>query len=170
MEKIEEKRKAIQDYYPEKLAKCFGCGRTNTDGLHHKTYWDGNEGTCHFIPQKHHTGYPGVLYGGLVASLIECNSVAVSIAATCEAEGINMEKPVKLLFFTIVRSNIKFHSAVPINSEITIKTKVDSMNKKFVKIKVSIYSDNKLCTTAETTTMRMEQALETLESDNLTAI
>ena len=161
MEKIEEKRKAMQDYYPEKFAKCFGCGRKNTEGLHHKTYWDGNEGTCHFISQKHHTGYPGVLYGGLIASLIECNSVAVSIAATCEAEGINMEKPVKLLFFTIVRSNIKFRSAIPINSEVTVKTKVDSMYKKFVKLKVSIYSDNILCTTAETTTMRIEQSFET---------
>lgn len=159
MIKIKDRSKAIQDYYPENATKCFGCGRTNAEGMHIKTFWDGNEGTCHFIPQKQHTGYPGILYGGIVASLIECNSEAVSAAATYEAENLEIETLKKNIFFTIVRSNIRFHSAIPIDSTVVVKTKIETLKKKLVKLTISIYSNNKLCTTAETTTMRIEKEL-----------
>ena len=30
--------KAIQEYYDEEFAHCYGCGRKNTEGHHLKTY------------------------------------------------------------------------------------------------------------------------------------
>jgi len=30
--------KAIQEYYDEEFAYCYGCGRKNTEGHHLKTY------------------------------------------------------------------------------------------------------------------------------------
>ena len=35
--------KAFQDYYPENLAHCYGCGRLNPHGHQIKTFWDGDE-------------------------------------------------------------------------------------------------------------------------------
>ena len=32
---------AFQDYYPENLAHCYGCGRHNAHGHQIKTHWDG---------------------------------------------------------------------------------------------------------------------------------
>ena len=37
---------AIQDYYPENLAYCYGCGRLNDHGHHIRTDWDGDETVC----------------------------------------------------------------------------------------------------------------------------
>jgi hypothetical protein len=34
--------KAVQDYYPDQFAHCYGCGRLNPEGLHIKSYWDGD--------------------------------------------------------------------------------------------------------------------------------
>jgi len=31
--------KAIQDLYPDELARCYGCGRANAHGLQLKSYW-----------------------------------------------------------------------------------------------------------------------------------
>ncbi|MBW2487274.1 MAG: PaaI family thioesterase, partial [Deltaproteobacteria bacterium] len=46
--------KAIQDYYPDEYSHCCGCGRLNTHGLQIKSYWDGNETVCRFVPKDYH--------------------------------------------------------------------------------------------------------------------
>ena len=73
--------KAFQDYYPENLAHCHGCGRLNTHGHQIKTYWEGEESVTRFTPEPWHTAVPGFTYGGLTASLIDCPTTATSAAA-----------------------------------------------------------------------------------------
>jgi len=40
-------QKAFQDYYPDELSHCYGCGRNNDKGLGIKSYWDGRESGLH---------------------------------------------------------------------------------------------------------------------------
>ena len=49
--------KAFQDYYPDKLGICYGCGRLNEHGLQIKSYWSKNneDSICHFQPKEYHT-------------------------------------------------------------------------------------------------------------------
>ena len=73
--------KAIQDYYPEEIAVCYGCGRLNENGLQIKSYWEGDESVCRFKPRPYHTAFPGYAYGGLVASLIDCHATGTAATA-----------------------------------------------------------------------------------------
>jgi hypothetical protein len=73
--------KPIQDYYPDNVAQCYGCGRLNEHGLQIKSYWDGDETVCHFRPRPYHTAIPGYVYGGLIASLIDCHATGTAAAA-----------------------------------------------------------------------------------------
>ncbi len=51
---------------------CFVCGRQNPVGLKLSFYETGpDEVTAHFTPAEHYQGYPGVLHGGIVASLLD---------------------------------------------------------------------------------------------------
>ena len=79
--------RAIQDYYNADIAICAGCGRNNPQSLGVRTFWDGTEGVCRFTPAAHHTAFPGVVYGGLLASLIDCHSIGTAVAAMYDAEG-----------------------------------------------------------------------------------
>ena len=63
--------KAIQDYYPDDVAHCYGCGKLNEHGHQIKTFWDGDETVTRFRPQPFHTAIPGFVYGGLLASLVD---------------------------------------------------------------------------------------------------
>lgn len=82
---------AFQDYYPDDYSHCYGCGKLNEKGLKIKSYWDGDEAVCHFDPHPHHTGgFPDYLYGGLIASLIDCHSAATASAARCRQAGIDL--------------------------------------------------------------------------------
>ncbi|HEM61758.1 MAG TPA: PaaI family thioesterase, partial [Chloroflexi bacterium] len=74
-------QKAFQDYYPDDLSHCYGCGRLNEYGHQIKSYWDGEETVCTFLPEPYHTAIPGFVYGGLIASLIDCHSTATAAAA-----------------------------------------------------------------------------------------
>ena len=79
---------ALQDAWPD--ATCYGCGPANKEGLRIKSYWsdDGSEVVAQFQPgPEHNAGFPNVMYGGLVASLIDCHSIWTAIAWSYRAEG-----------------------------------------------------------------------------------
>ena len=79
---------AFQDLYPDNYAHCYGCGRLNEHGLQIKSYWDGEESVCHFTPHAYHTGgFPDYLYGGLIASLMDCHAAGTASAAKARSEG-----------------------------------------------------------------------------------
>ena len=73
--------KAFQDTYPDNLSHCYGCGRLNPEGLQLKSYWDGEETVAHFRPRPSHMAIPGYVYGGLLASLIDCHGTGSASAA-----------------------------------------------------------------------------------------
>lgn len=63
---------SLQDRYaPE--TKCFGCGPSNPNGLHIKSFPEGDELVCCFQPQEHHEGFPGFLNGGIIGTLFDCH-------------------------------------------------------------------------------------------------
>lgn len=69
---------------------CYGCGSANPDGLHIKSYWsdDGRYVVASFEPQTRFTsGFKGAMYGGLIASLIDCHSNWTAMAFGYRAEG-----------------------------------------------------------------------------------
>ena len=78
---------AVQDYYPEDAAHCYGCGRLNDAGYHLKTEWDNGESLTRFTPDAHHTSMPGFAYGGLIASLVDCHAMATAAADAEAAAG-----------------------------------------------------------------------------------
>lgn len=78
---------AVQDLYPEDVAHCYGCGRLNESGLHVRTIWKDGEGTAVYEPRPEHVAVPGYVYGGLIASLVDCHGIGTAAAAAMEAAG-----------------------------------------------------------------------------------
>lgn len=92
---------ALQDTWPD--GTCYGCGPANTLGHRIKSYWsaDGSEVVCRFQPRpEHNAGFPNVMYGGLVASLIDCHSIWTAIAWTYRAEGREHGSPPSISYVT----------------------------------------------------------------------
>lgn len=64
---------AIQDDYDDNYAWCYGCGRLNEEGLHLRTGWDGEKTITIYHPRDEHKAIPGFIYGGLIASVVDCH-------------------------------------------------------------------------------------------------
>lgn len=80
--------KAFQDYYPNDTAHCYGCGRLNEAGLQIKSRWEiPGRSAWRVTPRPYHTAIPGYVYGGLLASLIDCHSTGTAAAAAYHTQG-----------------------------------------------------------------------------------
>lgn len=96
-------QKSFQDYYPDHMAHCYGCGRLNEQGYQIKSFWDENnpeESVAYFTPKPHHTAIPGYIYGGLLASLIDCHGTGTAAAAVYRQAGRPMDSEPALRFLT----------------------------------------------------------------------
>ena len=69
---------AFQDHYPKDFAHCYGCGYLNEHGLQIKSRWEGDVAVCRFQPRPWHTAFIGYVYGGLIASLIDCHAMGTA--------------------------------------------------------------------------------------------
>ena len=91
---------AFQDYYPDHMAHCYGCGRLNEYGHQIKSNWDGDQSVCYFDPKPYYTAIPGYVYGGLLASLIDCHGTGTAAAAAYREAGRDMDTEPPLRFLT----------------------------------------------------------------------
>src|SRR6185295_19057480 len=78
---------ALQDLYPDDFSHCYGCGRLNTHGLHVHSIWQDGATVAQFTPPPHYMAMPGFVYGGLLASLVDCHAMAAAAAASMAADG-----------------------------------------------------------------------------------
>ena len=79
--------RAVQDDYPADFSHCFGCGSRNAEGHRIRSFEDGEEAVARFTPGPSQVAVPGFVYGGLIASLVDCHAMATASAAARRAEG-----------------------------------------------------------------------------------
>ena len=61
---------------------CWGCGPDNPDGLHLRSRWQGDEAVAVWQPRPEHMAGPRhILFGGIIAALIDCHSICTAYAA-----------------------------------------------------------------------------------------
>jgi acyl-coenzyme A thioesterase PaaI-like protein len=113
----------IQDYYPDGSAICYGCGRNNPEGLSIQTHWNGKEGLLRYQPLPHHTAFPGYVYGGLIASLMDCHSIGTAIAAAYQAED-RMPGTAPEITFVTGQMDITYHHPTPIDAELVLRARI----------------------------------------------
>lgn len=74
----------FQNHMPGNV--CFGCGTDNPEGLQIKSYWDGDESVCNWHSKKHFHGWPSLLNGGVMATLVDCHCMCTAMAHAYKIE------------------------------------------------------------------------------------
>lgn len=54
----------------EEFPDCFGCGARNPSGLKLSLRLDDGDLTTEFVPRGEHQGWPGIVHGGIITSLL----------------------------------------------------------------------------------------------------
>jgi acyl-coenzyme A thioesterase PaaI-like protein len=153
-------QKAFQDYYPDHFSHCYGCGRLNEHGLHLKSYWDGAESICTFSPRPYHTAIPGYVYGGLIASAIDCHCTGTAAAATYRAEGRAMDTEPRLRFMT-ASLRLDYLKPTPLGIPLEIRGQVQEVGKRKVVVTALVSAGGQVCVRGEVVAVRIPEHLMT---------
>lgn len=153
----------IQDHYPDEVAVCYGCGRLNAHGHHVQTYWNGEEGIARFTPLPHHTGFPGAVYGGLLASLIDCHAMGTAIAAAYHAEGRTPDTKPEITYVT-GNLSVSYLKPTPLGPELTLRAHIKQMAERKAIVVVSIIVDDVETVRAEVVAVRVKSRATMLQN------
>ncbi len=118
--------RSFQDFYPDHMAYCFGCGRLNPHGHHIKSFWEGAESVCHFLPDAQSISIPGFVYGGLLASLIDCHGTGTAAAAAYRAAGRSMDSEPALRFLT-ASLRVEYLKPTPLGIMLEVRGRVSEI-------------------------------------------
>lgn len=146
--------KAFQDLYPDELSHCYGCGRRNLDGLQLKSYWDGEETVARFRPRPSHMAIPGYVYGGLLASLIDCHGTGSASAAAGRA------RPAEAPFrFVTASLHVDYLRPTPIDAELEIRGVIKELKERKVVVSATVSAKGEICARGEVVAVRMPESM-----------
>jgi acyl-coenzyme A thioesterase PaaI-like protein len=145
---------AFQDNYPDDVSHCYGCGRLNPHGLRIKSYWEGDEAVCRFTPQPFHTAVPGYVYGGLIASLIDCHSTGTASAAACRQPGASMTDG-KAPRFVTASLHVDYRKPTPIDAVLEVRAAVKEFQGHKITVVSQVIAGGRVCATGEVIAVKM---------------
>ncbi len=128
---------AIQDHYPEDVAHCYGCGRLNEHGIQLKTRWEGDETVARYTPRAYHTAVPGFVYGGLIASLVDCHGMGTAAAAHERAQGRAIGEGPAPRFVT-ASLRVDYLRPTPLGPELEVRGRVKEFGGRKVIVEASV--------------------------------
>jgi acyl-coenzyme A thioesterase PaaI-like protein len=149
---------AFQDYYPDHLSYCYGCGRLNEHGLQIKSYWDGDGTTCTFTPRPEHMALPGYVYGGLIASLIDCHCTGTAAAASYRAAGREMGTEPAFRFVT-ASLRVDYVRPTPLGVPLEIRARVTELKGRKVVMEATLSAEGQICARGEVVAVQMPEYL-----------
>lgn len=137
--------KAIQDIYPDDIAWCYGCGRLNDDGHHLRTGWHGEKTITIYTPESKYMGIPGFIYGGLIASLIDCHGTGSAALALHRKNGHEIGDGVEPPRFVTANLHVDFLKPTPQHVPLKAIGTVEEIHPKKWKVETEVYAQDTLC-------------------------
>lgn len=142
-------QQAVQDFYPDDFAWCYGCGRLNEKGHHFRTSWQGEETVTIYTPKSEHMALPGFVYGGLIASLIDCHGTGSASLALHRKNGHEIgdgEHPPR---FVTASLQVNFLKPTPQDVPLKAVGKVIEIHPKKWKVETEVFANDSVVARGE---------------------
>lgn len=124
---------------------CYGCGPAHPTGLQIKSHWDvdGVHVIARFTPSDEFVGWPGLLYGGLLAMLVDCHSNWTSMAYHYRAQG---REPGSLPAIHCVTAHLglDYLKPTPLGHELMLKARVEGDVARKTRVLCEVYAGDVL--------------------------
>lgn len=146
---------ALQDLWP--LNTCYGCGPSNPDGMHLKSYWSEDQKHVYAIHTgniKYNTGFPGIMFGGTVASLIDCQSIWTAIAFAHKAENSEINSTSAIVYVT-KQITVNYIKGTPLEESVYLKSWVEGDIGRKVTVICELGTQNTITATGNTIAVRI---------------
>ena len=150
---------AFQDLYPDDFGHCYGCGRHNPHGHQLKSRWDGDETVARFTPQPYHTSVPGFVYGGLIASLIDCHAMGTAAAARHRADGGAPGEPLRR--YVTASLKVDYLRPTPLGGPLEVRARAREVSGRKVVVDAWVSAGGAVCARGEAVAVEMPETMRT---------
>lgn len=134
---------------------CWGCGTSNADGLHVRSYWSGDEAVCTWQPRELFTaGTSGILNGGIIATVIGCHSTAAATAHAYQAENRPFGSDPRIQFVTALLQ-VRYLRPTSVARPVTLRARVGRADHRRTVVHCSVLSDGVECARGELEAVRV---------------
>ena len=144
MPETERTSPPIQDVYPPDYAFCYGCGRSNEHGLRLKSVWTGAEAIARYRPTPHQISVPGYVYGGLIASLVDCHGTGSAALAAYRAAGREPGSSPPLRFVT-ASLKVDYLRPTPMGIPLEARGRIKEMKPRKVVVDIEVLAGSEVC-------------------------
>lgn len=141
--KAMHERPAFQDLYPDGWSHCYGCGRLNDHGLRVRSFWEGDETVAEVVPRPYHMAIPGFVYGGFVASVIDCHSTGSAAAAAHRANGGAPDSGPYPRFLTGTLK-VEYLAPTPLGVPLLLRSRILEVKGRKVTVATQLFANEKL--------------------------
>ncbi|RLE16907.1 MAG: PaaI family thioesterase [Acidobacteria bacterium] len=123
----------LQDQLPEGNGArvCFGCGADNVHGLRIKSWVERGKCLCRFHPEPHHTAFPGVVNGGVIATVLDCHGIWTAVAYYQEKYG-------KAVMFVTRKLTVEYLKPTPLGPELFLEGRVVDEGKRSLTVELEL--------------------------------
>lgn len=149
---------ALQDLYPDNYSHCYGCGRLNAHGLHVRSEWHDGEAVARFMPAAYHIAMPGYVYGGLIASLVDCHAMATAAGASMVAAGLQPGRDATPRFVT-ASLQVDFLRPTPAGEELLLTARASNVGERKVTVQVDVSAAGTVCVRGRVIAVRLPESM-----------
>ena len=158
MKEMVMNKQSIQDHYPDEFNHCYGCGPLNEHGLQLRSGSDGDETVATFLPGSYHIAVPGYVYGGLIASIIDCHGIATAVAGAYRAEHREMGTEPLLRYITAALQ-VSYIHPTPMAVPLELRGSVKEVKGRKAVVNVTVSVEGKVTAKGEVVAVRMPESM-----------
>lgn len=138
---------------------CFGCGSAHPHGLHIKSHWheDGVHVICTLTPAADFHGWPGLVYGGLIAMLVDCHSNWTAMAYHYRAESRAPDSKPRIDCVT-GSLGVKYLKPTPMDVPLLLKARVEGEVARKTRVLCEVYAGDVLTALGDSIFVRVDTA------------
>jgi acyl-coenzyme A thioesterase PaaI-like protein len=146
----------LQDQLPadHPARVCFGCGADNTHGLQIKSRFQDGVLVCRFTPKEEHTAFPGILNGGIIATLLDCHGIWTAVDHYNRRHGL-LETDAGTMFVT-KKMTVEYHKPTPLQRELLIEGRVMEEGTSSMQVRVELKDGGQTTASAEIVAVRVK--------------
>ena len=136
---------SLQERYAPESA-CFGCGPANPQGLHVRSFVEGDECVAEWTPQPHHEAFPGMLNGGIIGALLDCHANWTAAAHLMAKRGVKTPPCCVTAAYAV-----KFLHPTPSSAPVKLRARVVESSENSAVVRATLESGGKVCATCRGT-------------------
>jgi acyl-coenzyme A thioesterase PaaI-like protein len=142
---------ALQDLFLP-TNRCFGCGPHNAEGLHLKSYEDGDDLVAEWIPEERFQGPEGVVNGGVMAVPMDCHGTWAAMHAFSADRG---GEPVAAV---TAGYSVRLVAPTPIGHRVVLRATVLERTERKAKVHVDATVDGETVATFDGTFVAVDES------------